>query len=108
MNPLAFILAFFALLVCGSAGAVQTCKSKATQQKLTGEALLNFVKQCELDVLVACANKTAGKPEEQMNSCVAKALGVGPKWCVPYECKNNSDCTGGGGCSVCWAGLCGK
>ena len=42
-----------------------------------------------------------------MNGCVAKALGVGPKWCVPYECKNNSDCTGGAGCSVCWAGLCG-
>ena len=108
MNPLALILAFFALVVSGSADAVQTCKSKAPQQKLTGEALLNFVKQCELDVLVACANKTAGKPEEQMNSFVVKALGVGPKWCVPTECKNNSDCTGGAGCSVCWAGLCGK
>ena len=108
MNPLAFILAFFALLVSGSAEAVQTCKSKATQQHLTAEALLNFVKQCELDALVACADQTAGKPEEQMNSCVVKALGVGSRWCVPYECKNNSDCTGGAGCSVCWAGLCGR
>jgi hypothetical protein len=30
-----------------------------------------------------------------MNSCVVKALGVGSRWCVPYECKNNSDCSGG-------------
>jgi hypothetical protein len=89
MNPLAFILAFFALVVSGSAEAGQTCKSKATQQQLTGEVLLNFVKQCELDALVACANQTAGKPEDQMNSYVVKALGVGPRWCVPYECKNN-------------------
>jgi len=75
MNPLALILALFTLVLSGSAGAVQTCKSKATQQKLTGDVLLNFVKQCELDVLVACPDQTAGKPEEQMNGCVAKALG---------------------------------
>jgi hypothetical protein len=87
MNPLTFILAFFALVVSGSAGAVQTCKSKATQQKLTGEVLLNFVKQCELDVLVACANQTAGKPEEQMNSCVVKALGVGPNGASPTSVR---------------------
>jgi hypothetical protein len=87
MNPLAFILAFFALLVSGSAEAAQTCKSKATQQKLAGEALLNFVKQCELDALVACADQTAGKPEEQMNSCVVKALGVGPRLCVHEQLR---------------------
>jgi hypothetical protein len=108
MNPRTIGLAIFILVVSGNAGAVQTCKSKAIHQKLTGDALLNFAKQCELDVLAACANQTAGKPEEEMNNCVVKALGVGPKWCVPYECKSNLDCTGGASCNVCWAGLCGK
>jgi hypothetical protein len=47
-------------------------------------------------------DQTAGKPDgERMNACAAKALGVGPRWCVPHECKDNSDCTGGAGCSVC-------
>jgi hypothetical protein len=109
MKPLALVLVIFALTVSGSAGAAQTCKSKAIKQKLTGDALISFAKQCELDVLVACANQTAGKNDgEQMDSCAAKALGVGPRWCVPDECKDNSDCTGGSGCNVCWAGLCGK
>ena len=26
----------------------------------------------------------------------------------PHNCETNSDCTGGAGCSVCWAGVCGK
>jgi hypothetical protein len=109
MKPLALILALCALVANGSASAAQTCKAKATQQKLTGEALISFVKQCETDALMACANQTAGKPDdEQMNTCVAKALGVGPTWCNPHYCKANSDCTGGNGCGVCWAGLCGK
>ena len=43
MNPLALLLALFTLVVSGSAGAVQTCKSKATQQKLAGEALSDIV-----------------------------------------------------------------
>jgi hypothetical protein len=90
MNPLALVLTLCALVVSGSAGAVPTCKSKAIQQKLTGEALLNFVKQCEFDALIACANQSAGKPE-LMDMCAAKALGIGPKWCVPHECKDNSD-----------------
>jgi len=85
MNPLPFVLAFFALVASGSAEAVQTCKSKATQQQLTGEALVNFVKQCELDALVACANETAGKSEEQMNSCVVRALGVEVKMVRPLR-----------------------
>jgi hypothetical protein len=33
-----------------------SCKAKAVQQKLSGKALLNFVKQCEFDALAACAN----------------------------------------------------
>jgi hypothetical protein len=61
MKPLALVLVIFALAVCGSAGAAQTCKSKAIKQKLTGDALISFAKQCELDVLIACANQTAGK-----------------------------------------------
>jgi hypothetical protein len=110
MKPLAIVLGFCAVVVSGSAGvADQSCKAKAIQQKLAGEALLNFVKQCELDALIACADQTAGKPDgERMDACAAKALGVGPKWCAPHECRNNSDCTGGAGCSVCWAGICGK
>jgi hypothetical protein len=109
MTPLALVFALFILAISGSANAAQTCKSKAIQQKLTGDVLLNFIKQCELDVLIDCANQTAGQPDEgRMNSCAAKALGVGPRWCVPSECRDNSDCTGGAGCRVCWAGLCGK
>jgi hypothetical protein len=40
-----------ALVLCGfingTAATDETCKAKATQQKLAGEALLDFVKQCE-------------------------------------------------------------
>jgi hypothetical protein len=107
MHPLALVLTLCALIASGSAGAAPTCKSKAIQQKLTGEALLNFVKQCETDARMACAIQTAGKPD-LMDTCVAKVFGVGPRWCVRHECKDNSDCTGGAGCSVCWAGICGK
>jgi hypothetical protein len=93
-----------------SASADQTCKSRAIQQKLAGDALLSFVKQCEFDTLVACTNQTAKKPNSDllMESCVVKALGVAPKWCDPYECKINADCTGGAGCGRFWAGLCGQ
>src|SRR5262245_44284282 len=98
------------LIASASASAEQTCKVKAIRQKLAGEALLTFVKQCEFDALVACTNQTAKKPNSDllMQSCVVKALGVAPRWCDPYECKTNSDCTGGGGCGRCWAGLCGQ
>ena len=50
-------------LISSASAADQTCKAKAIKQKLAGEALLNFVKQCETDALMACANKTAGKPD---------------------------------------------
>ena len=109
MKPLTHILALCALVASGSAGADQTCKAKAIQQKLAGEALISFVKQCESDALMACADQTAGKPDSDlMDTCVAKAVGAGPRWCEPHSCKDNSDCTGGAGCRVCWAGLCGK
>ena len=35
-------------------------------------------------------------------------MGTGPRRCVPHYCRSNSDCTGGAGCDVCWAGLCGN
>ena len=109
MKSLALTLGFCVLVASGSASADQSCKARAIKQKLAGEALVSFVKQCELDALIACANQTAGKPDgDLMNACAAKALGVGPRWCVPQECNTNSDCTGGAGFGVCWAGLCGK
>ena len=49
MKPLALTLALCALVASGSAAAEQTCKAKATQQKLAGEALISFVKH-------GCAN----------------------------------------------------
>ena len=109
MKSLAIAMALCTLISSASA-ADQTCKAKAIKQKLAGEALLNFVKQCETDALMACANKTAGKPDSDtlMDACVANALGVGPRWCEPHYCSTNADCTGGAGCKVCWAGLCGR
>ena len=107
MKRLALALVLCALVIGENAGADQTCKAKATQQKLAGDVLLNFVKQCETDALMACANKTAGKPD-LMDACVANAIGVGPRWCEPHYCSTNADCTGGAGCKVCWAGLCGQ
>ena len=109
MKPLASALGLCSLVASGSAGADQTCKIKAAQQKLAGEALVSFVKQCESDALMVCANLAAGKPDSDafMDACAVKALGAGPRWSDPHYCKTNSDCTGGAGCGVCWAGLCG-
>ena len=64
MKSLAVAMALCTLISSASA-ADQTCKAKANKQKLAGEALLNFVKQCETDAMVACANKTAGKPDSE-------------------------------------------
>jgi hypothetical protein len=88
MKSLAVAMALCTLISSASA-ADQTCKAKAIKQKLAGEALLNFVKQCETDAMVACANKTAGKPDSDtlMDACVANALGVGPRWCEPHYCS---------------------
>ena len=57
MKSLAVAIALCALAASGNAGADQTCKAKAVQHKLTGEALLNFVKQCEFDALAACGKR---------------------------------------------------
>jgi hypothetical protein len=102
------------LVLCGLVIGHQTYKAKATKQKLTGEALVNFVKQCETDAYMDCVQqaedrKLVGTASDSfMDSCVAKALGAGPRWCVPHYCQDKSECTGGDGCGVCWAGLCGK
>src|SRR3546814_17434635 len=82
-SDLAIAMALCTLISSANA-ADQTCKAKAIKQKLAGEALLNFVKQCETNALMACANKTAGKPD-LMDACVANALGVGPRWCRSEE-----------------------
>ena len=42
MKFLAFALALCGLVLSGSAGADQTCKAKANQRKLAGQALVNF------------------------------------------------------------------
>ncbi len=61
MKSLAFALCVCALVASGSASAGQTCKAKANQQKLVGEALVRFVKQCESDTLMVCAKSGCGQ-----------------------------------------------
>jgi hypothetical protein len=114
VTRLALALVLYSLVVSEIAVADQTCKEKATRQKLAGEALTSFVKNCETDAYMACVEQAAGKmlPEPAsdrfIDKCVTKAMGTGPRWCVPHYCRDNSDCTGGAGCAVCWAGLCGN
>jgi hypothetical protein len=114
MQRLALTLLLCGLIINGIAAADQTCKAKATKQKLAGEALISFVKQCETDAYTTCAEravqeKLAGPASDRfIDKCATKAVGAGPSWCVPHYCQTNSDCTGGAGCGVCWAGLCGK
>ena len=104
-----------ALLICGlilstTANADQPCKARANQQKLAGEALVEFMGQCEFEALETCQDKNAREPDDErlMQECVVKALGVGSKWCEPHNCRTNSDCMGGVGCDVCWGGICGE
>ena len=101
------------LVISSTAAADQTCKAIAIEQRLAGAALLSFVKQCEVQAQMACAeaaHKMLAEPasDEFIHTCVAKAIGAGSRWCVPNHCRDNSDCTGGTGCEVCWAGLCGQ
>src|SRR5262245_9463132 len=117
MQPLALIFVLFfvlcGLLISPTAAAGQTCKEKATEQRLAGAALVSFVKQCEVHAQMACmeaAHKMLAQPatDRFIHMCVAKAIGAGARWCVPHHCRDNSNCTGGTGCDVCWAGLCGQ
>jgi hypothetical protein len=114
MKPLAPAIILCGLILSGTSAADQTCKTKATKEKLTGGALVSFVKQCETDAYLACVQAADDKKlvfqasDNFVDSCVVKALGDGPRWCVPHYCEADSDCTGGTGCGVCWAGLCGN
>ena len=73
-----------------------------------------IVKRCESDAYMACEEqawdqKLSGSAADSFTQkCVTNAVGAGPRWCVPHYCQQNSDCTGGAGCNVCWAGLCGN
>jgi hypothetical protein len=49
------------LVISGTAADDQTCKAKAARQKLAGEALISFVKNCESDAYMACAEQAVGK-----------------------------------------------
>jgi hypothetical protein len=114
MKHLALVPVLCSLVFSATAAADQTCKAKAIRQKLAGEALFSFVKKCETDAYAACEEQAAGKKlaglasDSFTNTCVTKAIGTGPRWCVPHYCQDTSDCTGGAGCDVCWAGLCGN
>ena len=113
MQPLALIFVLSGLIISSTAAADQTCKAKATEQRLAGAALFSFVKRCEVDAQMACAeavHKMLAEPAsgDFIHTCVVKAIWTGHRWCVPYHCRDNSDCTGGTGCDVCWAGLCGQ
>ena len=55
MKRLALALVLCGLVTNETAAADQTCKAKATQQKLAGKVLFDFVKQCETDAHMGCA-----------------------------------------------------
>jgi hypothetical protein len=90
MQRLALTLLLCGLIINGIAAADQTCKAKATKQKLAGEALISFVKQCETDAYTTCAEravqeKLAGPASDRfIDKCATKAVGAGPSWCVPH------------------------
>jgi hypothetical protein len=114
MKRLALTLVLCGFIISGTAAANLTCKAKATWKKLAGEALISFVKQCETDAYMDCMKQADDKhltgpaTDSFINTCVVKAIGAATRWCVPHYCQNNSDCTGGGDCGVCWEGLCGR
>jgi hypothetical protein len=55
MQPFALMFILCALVISSTAAADQTCKAKATEQRLAGSALLSFVKQCEVQAQMAYA-----------------------------------------------------
>jgi hypothetical protein len=114
MKRLALVPVLCSFVISGTAAADLSCKAKATWQRLAGETLFSFVKRCESDAYMACEEqawdqKLSGSAADSFTQkCVTNAVGAGPRWCVPHYCQKNSDCTGGAGCNVCWAGLCGN
>ena len=83
MQPLALSFVLCGLVISGTAAADQTCKARATEQRLAGEALFSFVKRCEVDAQMACAeavHKMLAEPASDrfIHTCVAKAIGAGP------------------------------
>ncbi|MGA8435914.1 MAG: hypothetical protein WB713_14215, partial [Methyloceanibacter sp.] len=93
----ALIFVLCGLVISSTAAADQTCKAKATEQGLAGAALFSFVKRCEVEAQMACAaaaHKMLAEPasESFIHTCVAKAIGAGPRWCVPHHCRDNADC----------------
>ena len=83
MKHLAFVPVLCSLVISGTAAADQTCKAKATRQKLAGEALFSFVKKCETDAYAACEEqaldkKLAGLASDSFTN-TPKAIGTGPR-----------------------------
>ena len=81
MKRLTLALVLCGLVISGTATADQTCKAKATRQKLAGEALISFVKNCETDANMACAEQAVSKmlagpaSDRFIDKCVTKAMG---------------------------------
>ena len=82
MQPLALMFVLCGLVISSKAAADQTCKAKATEQRLAGAALFSFVKRCEVDAQMACAeaaHKMLAEPAsgDFIHTCVVKAIGTG-------------------------------
>jgi hypothetical protein len=113
MKRFALALVLCGLVISATATADQTCKTRATREKLAGEALISFVKNCESDANMACAEQAMGKmlagpaSDRFIDKCVTKALGTGPRRCViiagatPIARAERA-------AMFCWAGLCGN
>ena len=54
------------------------------------------------DLYVLCANASDGIITAHPTRKGGQLKGE------PHYCSTNADCTGGAGCKVCWAGLCGR
>jgi len=84
MQPLALIFVLSGLIISSTAAADETCKAKGTAQRLAGAALFSFVKRCEVDAQMTCAeaaHKMLAEPasDEFIHTCVVKAIGAGPR-----------------------------
>ena len=68
-DAIVFILC--GLVISNAEAADQTCKAKATEQRLAGAALFSFVKRCEVDAQMACAeaaHKMLAEPASETSS----------------------------------------